>query len=362
MGNWQIVLGAAKREPLLPALLAVAMLSSLWSFEPAQTFQVSLVLFVTYLTGLYFVIRYSIREILAMSSWVLLACLLASFLLIFGFPEGVSPIGDWTGVFSSRNSLARLAVVSALVFVLHARQSKSQFFWFACAGLCVTQVLGSGSATSLGALGGLAFLTIGMRGFRGRKTLYGATAMMMAATFTALVIITASNFEFALGLLDRETTITGRLPLWQNSFRFGILREPWLGHGWSAFWNDGAGRDFEIVLRSRFTPPHAHNAFVDAWLYAGPLAVGLLFAIYCRGLYWGARAVRASPTPSGLFQPLMISAAVIYSLSETGFIGRSILFILLVVAVTAAGEHKGTPQPFDLAVSPDGRTDGSSHP
>jgi len=347
-GNWHIMLAAAKREPLLPALLVIAALSSFWSNSFFVTAQLSFVLIVTYVIGLYLVVRFSLREILFLAGIALALGILLNFAFIFGVPSSgvsISPNGtNWTGVFRSKNSLGRIEVVTVLVLVFNARLRHSFFIWPGFAILAGTLVVGSGSATSLGALLGTAGLAAGFYGFRGRKTLYGATAAMMATLFCGMSVLAATNLATTTGLLGRDTTFTGRLPLWQNSYRYGILERPWFGHGWGAFW--GQSVDFEVQIRANFDVPHAHNAFVDAWLQGGPLAAVILVLIYSRGLLWSARNIRADPTLAGMFPALIISMGLVYSLSESGFIGRSSIFLFLVIGLTIAAGNKGVQRPF----------------
>ena len=110
--------------------------------------------------------------------------------------------------------------------------------------------------------------------------------------------------------------------------------------------------DFEVQIRTNnFDTPHAHNAWVDAWLELGPLGALLLTAIILRGLFWSTRRIRAVPTAIGMYSAAIISLAVIYSTTEAGFITRSIQFIMFVVALTEAARQKGIEQPF--VASPD---------
>ena len=47
-----------------------------------------------------------------------------------------------------------------------------------------------------------------------------------------------------------------------------------------------------------------------------------------------------------MFPAMMISLSVLFSLSETGFVGRSSGFILLSIALMTASRNKGVQVPF----------------
>jgi exopolysaccharide production protein ExoQ len=350
-GNWRIALAAAGREPLMPLFLGFAVATSLWSNLPGTTFSTAIVLCFTYVIAIYLAVRFSLEEIIYLAGIALAMGIVLNFAFIFVFPEsGVTvTTGDdsakWTGVFKSKNSLGRIATISALLFVMNARLRRSWLIWPALAMLAALQVLGSASATSLAGIVGVAGLWIGFLGFRGRKTLYGASVVMMATVFTTITIAAATNLAGATALVGREATFTGRLPLWQDSIRYGISERFWSGHGWAAFWT-GGGADFEVLIRARFVAPHAHNAFIDAWLQGGPLPAIALTLIYGRGLFWSARNIRANPTAAGMFPALVISLGLIFSLTESGYVSRTSLFILLVVGLTHAAGNKGVQRPF----------------
>jgi exopolysaccharide production protein ExoQ len=363
-GNWHIATAAAGREPLLVVLVGLAGLSTIWSVRLGETFPAAIVLFVTFIVGLYFASRFHLEETLFLAGIALAVGLFVNYIFIFLFQDfGVDTINvgtdggsNWSGVFVTKNELGRIASLSFIVFGFLARVRRSFFLWPILAVLALVQVAASDSATSLGATGGIIVLLAVFLGFRGRKTFYGATAVAMVSVFSTLTLLAATNLVVATGLIGKNPTFTGRLPLWQYSFSYGIANHPWLGHGWLAFWgNDRVS--FDIQLRANFDVPHAHNAFIDAWLYVGPIGALLLLAIYIRGLIWGARNIRAVPTAVGLVPIILISYSLIFSLTEAGVIRRDISFILFVVACVTAAKNKGKRRPF----SPE-KDDGSNGP
>jgi len=351
-GNWHIVLRAAGREPLIPTLLAIAALSTLWSTQPIDTFQQAFVMAATYLTAMHLVVRFTPREILGMLGVVFAigAVLNLGAVLVFsqgssmnlGLSTGGGAENAWRGVTAQRNALGRAAVLGFLCCALNARINRSTLLWPFFAVLNLVLLLGSNSATSLGACAGLIALAFVVLGFRGRKTLYGATALSMTVVFSCLTLLAAIDLAAFTGFLGRDTTFTGRVPLWSDSIAHGISKRPWLGYGWDGFWpNDYAS--FDVLLRSHFDAPHAHNWFIDAWLMVGPVGALLSVAIYLRGLVWSTQHIRRDGTAIGLFPTLVISLGVIYSLTEAGFISRSIQFIMLIVAISLASGRASRP-------------------
>jgi exopolysaccharide production protein ExoQ len=355
-GNWHIAAAAAGREPLLVALVGLAGLSTIWSVSLGETLAASIVLIITFIVGLYFASRFRLEETLFLAGIALTIGLFANYMFIFVFQDfgldtinvGTEGGSNWSGVFVTKNELGRIASLSFIVFGFLARIRRSFFLWPVLALLALIQVLASDSATSLGATGGIIALLVVFLGFRGRKTFYGATAVAMISVFSTLTILAATNLVVATGLLGKNSTFTGRLPLWQDSFSYGIAERPWFGHGWLAFWTQDRV-SFEVLLRANWKVPHAHNAFIDTWLYLGLIGVVLLVAIYIRGLIWGARNIRAVPSAVGLVPIILISYSLIFSLTEAGVVRRDISFIFFVVACVTAAKNKGERRPFSPA-------------
>lgn len=352
-GNWHLFRSAAAREPLLPALIGLAGISVVWSVSFVETLSSAVVMSITVAVGLYFAVRYRLREILLLTGIALAIGVVCNYAFVFLFQDfgldtinvGTDGGSKWSGVFVTKNELGRIASLSALIFAFVAVQRRSFFIWPAWMILALVQVLASDSATSLGATAGLVGLVAVFLGFRGRKTLYGATAVSMISLFSALTTLAATDLVTATGLLGKDSTFTGRLPIWQNSFEFAIAERPWFGYGWTAFWTDPVSR-FDVTVRSNFDLPHAHNAFIDAWLFVGPIGAVLLFGIYARGLIWGARNIRAVSGSAGLFPIMMISYGLIFSLTEVGVVRRDISLVLFVVAIVHAASNKGRKRPY----------------
>ena len=351
-GNWHIVLAAAGREPLLPGLVGLAAVSTLWSVNLVESFTAAVVLAITMAVGMYFAIRYRLEETLWLAAIALAIGVVANYTFIFVFQQfgldtinvGTDGGSKWSGVFVTKNELGRIASLSAMVFAFVARIRRSFFVWPMWFALALIQVIASDSATALGATFGLIGLSAVFFGFRGRKTLYGATAIAMGTVFSTLTLLAATNLAVATGLLGKGSTFTGRLPLWINSFRFGIADRPWFGYGWLAFWTED--QSFDVRVRANFDIPHAHNAFIDAWLYLGPIGALLLAGIYARGIVWGARNIREVPSILGLVPIMIISYGLIFSLTEAGVVRRDISFVLFVVAIITAARNKGAKSPF----------------
>ncbi len=104
----------------------------------------------------------------------------------------------------------------------------------------------------------------------------------------ALVSV-AVNLEALLAMLGKETTLTGRIPMWVSALTdFASLR-PVLGYGMGAFWNSLSNR-LAVQQAAGWGWPVAigDNGWLDVLLSLGGVGLGifmlLLLALLCRGV------------------------------------------------------------------------------
>ena len=238
MNNGRVVVVLASAEPLLLAVVAVALVSVVWSPEPIQSFRRVGAFGVTTLVGYYLVVRYSLSTINKMMAVVLIIATILNYAWIFFLPEfGIDGFGvNWTGITSNRNVLGRLNALGALVFVVAMRDDRRFRLVYATAlALQLPLVLGAGSRTSLASylliLGLLAIYQF----FRAKKTLYGAVAVSLTGAMALGIAVATANLGFIVRTLDRDVTLSGRTELWADLFDEALTR-PIGGFGWEAFW------------------------------------------------------------------------------------------------------------------------------
>lgn len=335
IGNWRIVGEAVRREPLVAFLIAVAFISLLWSPDAVQTFRRFGAFFVASLVGYYLVVRYELGKINRMLALVLIAGTILNYLWVFGLPQfGVEASGEfnWTGITSNRNVLGRQAVLGALTFSIASREHRSmRLIYLAFLALQLPLVLGAGSKTSLASFVLTPILLVIYQMFRARKTLYGAVAVSLGgAAIMGLAVATASLGTITKSL-DRDVTLTGRTVLWEDLIAEGSAK-PILGFGWEAFWGGWFSPSHDIWINNDWLPPTAHNVYLDMFLALGIVGLIPLLLLVGRGIVRAARHVRYVPGPLGLWPLGFFSMLSMISITESGIVGRTIFWPLLIVA------------------------------
>lgn len=283
-------LSAIFRSPWLWVFVGWAFLSVLWSGAPAISLRRAASALLATLYGLLLYLRYPFRSVLTMLGTALAIAVLSSMAAILFLPEwglmGFPHPGAWQGVFFHKNALGRACVLGIAVFGPLASSSTHWKRW-AWTGLTIAAlviIIGSQSATALVLAAILAMSGALLVLVRKLPHMLKPVPIILALAI-ALVAMTVLP-DFLLGLLGKDPTLTGRLPLWETVLQ-SIQEKPFLGYGYGAFWRGWAGPSAQVWLVHLWEPPHAHNGYLDLWLELGlvglVLGLGLLAAMLVRG-------------------------------------------------------------------------------
>ncbi len=230
-------------------LILLAMASTFWSIEPGDTLRRSIGLLGTTIAGLYIGTHFSPRQ----QIHILAVCIAIAAILSFGFGLGVPSIGRdpdglWQGIFFQKNTLGRtmcLGIVCYSFIALSERRYRLPAILMI--PFCGVLILLSGSITSAGVAVGmlvlLAFKPI-LRWPMRRLIAFGVTALAIGVPS---VIWGMNHIDSILKLVGKNTTLTGRLPLW-HLIRTQIDISPWFGSGYAAFWSTPTAERFKMIL------------------------------------------------------------------------------------------------------------------
>jgi len=114
------------------------------------------------------------------------------------------------------------------------------------------------------------------------------------------VILVTNQLAAIAPLIGRDAQLTGRVDLWLILPSY-IAERPWLGYGFGAFWVADSANVSLIWNAVGWTPPHAHDGWLDALLELGVVGLALLCLQIILTVVNGVRAVVDGTEPNSQY-------------------------------------------------------------
>jgi O-antigen ligase len=161
-----------------------------------------------------------------------------------------------------------------------------------------------------------------------------------AGVLVVSAALALANINFIFGMFNRDTSISGRVPMWTYLIKAIISQHPWLGYGFGAIWTMESFRiQVQHVVGWLYPVLIGDNGFLDILLHLG--AVGLIlflvilgYMVYRTGKY-GFRHL----TIEGFFPLFVIIYALAANISFSLFLEtESFVWLLMVAALFATSK------------------------
>ncbi len=329
--RWRPVLRAAKNATWILALVAIAVASSAWSQDPSFTLRRSLVLVATTMYGIYFGGRFTVAEQLRLLSWTFALVVCSSFFMViflpkYGVDHGVF-LGAWQGAFAQKNMLARAMVLAALVFCF---VSPPTIRWIRWMGIVASLCLIAASRSVTGAIVLILMISALLLFRLARLNLTFLVPVMsgIGTIVIALAFLIWTDQSTLLADVGRGKTLTGRTDLWHAAL-VSILRHPWLGYGFNAFWAGMQGGSSSILVSVGWYVKHSHNGFLDLSLDLGLVGLATFVIGYLVLCKRALQIVRRAPGPAAYWFCAFLCLMVLYNLDESSILMQNNIFWIL---------------------------------
>lgn len=330
--NW--VIRAIRLDGYLFAFATLTVVSTIWSADAFETFKQSLIFFTTTLFGVYLILRFTLHEIIMMAAKAYTVVAVASLGLALVFPGFAIDEGLWDGVYFHKNGLGTASMIAIPILIIAAREGgRGRHIYYFSLGLTAFLLFMSQSKTMLVAAVASTLLLGLFQLFRGSRTLRGAVIVGVMGSALVTVGLVTLNLGVLTDFLDRDVTLTGRIPLWESLIPV-ILERPITGHGYKAAFGGWFSPVHDVWLAATWGPKHAHNAVIQIWVDLGLVGVVIFVIQFFRA---ASRALTVTATSSGLvgLWPLVaISSALLVSITERGVIASG--WLMYVVAALSA--------------------------
>jgi exopolysaccharide production protein ExoQ len=318
----------------LLTLTGFALFSSLWSYYPEATFRRAFALLLTTTFAYYLVLRYTPRELLQLVAWALFLGAALSLVLVMLYPGSTihhdALAGSWMGSFGHKNQLGRMMALGVVVFALLMIERGGKTSWFTWTGLgfCSFLLAMSQSRASWITTIILLMFILMLRFLRGARL---PMSLRVGSLMTlGFVVIMAGTHFLVVGLeaLGRDLTFSGRTSIWTYAIIAG-MDHPMLGAGYRVFWTpEGANY---VYARIWATVGNGHNGYLDIWLELGFVGLSLFLLMFLTGIKRAYSRLIRSNDIVGLFYPLILIYAFVYSWSEKFLLEQSELIWVLIM-------------------------------
>jgi exopolysaccharide production protein ExoQ len=271
-------------------ILALSFVSVLWSDNPLPTARRSISLASCVLFGLYLCQTLGLRGAIRMVG----QCSVFLGLLSVAVFVAVPKIGRETaagyetamrGVFSQKNPMAECMLLGVSCYCFRLLDEGRRLTHFAALLVLLACIALARSATSLG-IAAVVLVVTGFMATRGWPRLRLMLCFGTGWTVLALVTFAVVSPESLMALSGRDTSLTGRGPLWHEVMHV-IAQRPLLGHGYAGFWNGDSKEVQFLWLQAGWEAPDSHDGYLDVLVELG--IVGLVAYLFM----WGRVTARA---------------------------------------------------------------------
>ncbi len=349
---WELIAAHQTREYLaswkqlwlaIPFLI-LAVASTIWSLDAALTLFKSLILVAVSAATVFLVFRSNLGKWIDILAVFFAVIVTSSLLLVFLFPSlGTMQIqpynGAWCGIFWHRNYLGSYMAIAGTVFLIRLLSTRKMNlpgiiinFLFFIASLVLA--VGSRSAGGIFTLAALLILTLVFYLWtKIQHKLKLIHYIILGSAAILILLLVLFNLDFIFGLLNRNTSLTGRVPLWNILFRDFIPRRLILGHGFGAIWNF---QEFRLQLQSqlgwRYPVLIGDNGLIDIFLHLGLVGTGLMVLLIPLAQIKSIKLAFTKKTMTGFFPLISMVFLVMSNISLSMLIEVEYLTWVLMIS------------------------------
>ena len=337
--RWKKVIKFTGKGAVIWTMILIALASYFWSDFPERTLKSCVGLIGSTFFGVYLGSRYTLKEQLKLFAWAygiiaVLSIIFAIALPRYGLEQAVHA-GAWRGIYGHKNLLGRGMTLGGVIFVLSPTLFEKKDRWLCRVGLALTCIL-LVMAKSSSSLINFTVLILSLTAYRILRLRY----LLLIPAFLAIITLSATIFYVytenaaeLLGLIGKDPSLTGRTDLWAWA-REMIDKRPWLGYGYTGFWQGLDGASAYIIRAARWPVPYSHNGILDLWLdigLVGVLAYSIGFAI---NLLRAIFIARFSTGMERIWPLIFLTYLVLTNTTEGGILSQNSIFWVLYTALS----------------------------
>ena len=341
--RWKKVLGQLPTGKYLLAFVAILWLSQYWSIATFETKNDVMLVIESTILGIYIATRLNFKEQTRLLTIIFGIASVLSIFYVFAMPSlgimngpkvSADLQGTWRGIYNHKNVMGRVLSVGGFFLLIKplTTQKRKWLAWVIFL-ICFQLILGTNSKTGLVGFLFIVALSPIARIFRWNMAV-GIPLYVCAILLGGVgAVFLGDNWNEALGSLDKDPTLNGRLPIWEMLMH-RIAERPWLGYGYHAFWQGWAGKYSAPIWRKIvWLPGHAHNGFIDIMIDVGLLGVSFFALAFCDAILKSINRIRYTPSIEGLWPLGFMTFYIIMNQTQTALVSphniQWLVFVLI---------------------------------
>jgi exopolysaccharide production protein ExoQ len=325
---YPVFLNTLKRNWPVLLFIGFSWLSLIWSVNTLVTFYKVFILTISSVAAIYVGEYLGLQKFLNILAWFCGGIAILSFMLAVFAPElGIHTkdlyLNSWHGIFWTRGRLGSFMAFGSLVMLIRmaSANKKTVIVYAALYLLAVSLVFLSRSATSVIVLVLVHILFLICVAWRKwNKHLTSRHYVLIGSTGIISILLIVANLDFFFGLLGRESSLTGRIPMWNYLIQNVFKERPILGYGFGALWeHDNFRVQMQGAVGWLYPVAAADNGFLDVLLNLGVVGLALFLTVISLACFRTVRYARDQKSILGFFPLLLVVSILVTNLTLSYF-------------------------------------------
>jgi O-antigen ligase len=355
-----------RHNPLLLALMLLALVSVLWSVAPDATLRRAIALGFTFAFVIFLAVSFTLREAIRLFGLAVLVFMAYSLFNVVTNPaeaivQAGRSTGDWDGGLVINTEFGRFVAVGMMLFaaMMHDRGIWRVLAWGGFAVATVSLYKADVATALVSVVFGLGVIAVMRMAGLFRMTV-GALVLLISLPIVAVAAYFLAYPQELFDLIGRDATLTDRTLIWNSAISYAMQEHPWMGAGFRAFWTIGHAQWvlYGIYFSFETRLGNGHNGFLDVWLELGVPGLALVILLLVSAAGATVRAATTLKDPALALFPAVVAFVIVYSTAERILLEHSeflsILFMYTLVKTRLLlAAHAGAPDTRAVRILPD---------
>ena len=324
------------QQNYLSFYIGLLIMSALWSADSWLSFKAAISLTLISIFTVHFAKIYDWQEIFKLIRWnQTFITLFSAFIAVFVPSEGLMEKG-WAGAVGHPIDLGNIMALTASLWLLNGiykPKYRRRSLLFSALSIAMMQLANSAGAFVIFiALTVLVFIPPIFRklNFLQANLLF----TLILSMFGGLSLWLVGNLNTTVSLLNKDLTLTGRVPLWNLLIKENIWERLWLGYGYAGFWQPWQGTDNPAAIIIRLIGDwavHAHNGFLDIILNVGLIGFAIFALSFLVNVGRAIKLIFKNRSPEAILPLIILAYVFIGNLSHSPIVIPGYIWFLYVL-------------------------------